>query len=249
MQAAGEQFLLKGLVPAQPANLGDFVRDRATAVALGKALFWDMQTGGDGIQACASCHFHAGVDDRVKNTLAPGANGAFFAFTDGGGPNSTVQSADFPFHKLSDPDNNASAVIADADDIVGSQGVHKRDFVSLSGTAVDNCVDVADAVFHVGPVNTRRVTGRNAPSVIGAAFNFRNFWDGRAREVFNGVDPTGLANPNAVIFRTDANGIAQPVAVQLKPGSAASQSVLRTTRPRCRATVDCSRSLEESSWG
>src|SRR5919198_232163 len=190
-QTSAAQFGLKGIGPALPANLGDFVRDRAAAIALGKALFWEMQTGGDGIQACASCHFHAGVDDRVKNTLNPGANGAFFPFTDGGGPNSTIQVADFPFHKLSDPDNNGSAVISDADDIVGSQGVHKRDFLSLSGVAADNCRDVADAVFHVGPFNTRRVTGRNAPNFIGAAFNFRNFWDGRAREIFNGVDPAG----------------------------------------------------------
>ena len=29
---------------------------RNTAVALGKALFWDMQVGSDGVQACASCH-------------------------------------------------------------------------------------------------------------------------------------------------------------------------------------------------
>ena len=36
---------------------GDFVPNRDIAIALGKAFFWDMQVGSDGVQACASCHF------------------------------------------------------------------------------------------------------------------------------------------------------------------------------------------------
>jgi hypothetical protein len=43
---------------------------RRVAAQLGKALFWDMAVGSDG-QACASCHFHAGVDNRSKNQLSP----------------------------------------------------------------------------------------------------------------------------------------------------------------------------------
>ena len=42
------------------------------ARALGKALFWDMQVGSDGVQACASCHFRAGADPRSKNQVSPG---------------------------------------------------------------------------------------------------------------------------------------------------------------------------------
>lgn len=55
----------------EPDNLSDFVRDRNAAIALGKALFWDMQVGSDGIQSCASCHFHAGADSRAVNQLNP----------------------------------------------------------------------------------------------------------------------------------------------------------------------------------
>jgi cytochrome c peroxidase len=55
-----------------PPNLNDFVRDPAMARALGKALFWDMQVGSDGVQACASCHFRAGADPRSKNQVSPG---------------------------------------------------------------------------------------------------------------------------------------------------------------------------------
>lgn len=38
---------------------------------LGKAFFWDMQTGSDGIQGCASCHFHAGADNRTTHQVNP----------------------------------------------------------------------------------------------------------------------------------------------------------------------------------
>jgi len=70
----------------------------------------------------------------------------------------------------------------------------------------------------------RRVTGRNTPTNINAAFNFRNFWDGRARNEFNGVDPHGADTANAVIFRT-VGGVPQPVKILLRNASAASQAV------------------------
>src|SRR5262245_11906951 len=50
---------LKRIPVPQPSDLNDYVRNRAVAIALGKAFFWDMQVGSDGIQACASCHFRA----------------------------------------------------------------------------------------------------------------------------------------------------------------------------------------------
>jgi hypothetical protein len=53
-----------------PAALQPYI-GRPGAEVLGKALFWDMQIGSDGVQACGSCHFHAGVDNRSKNQLNP----------------------------------------------------------------------------------------------------------------------------------------------------------------------------------
>ena len=50
---------------------------------------------------------------------------------------------------------------------------------------------VPDPVFNVRGIKTRRVEPRNAPTVINAIFNDRNFWDGRAQSDFNGVDPFG----------------------------------------------------------
>src|SRR5262249_49007371 len=66
---------LKTVVVPQPTG-GDII-DQAAAVRLGKTLFWDMQTGGDGQIACATCHFHAGADNRLTNTVNPGPDGLF----------------------------------------------------------------------------------------------------------------------------------------------------------------------------
>ena len=48
-------------------RLDEIVNDRAAAIALGKAFFWDQQVGSDGQTACASCHFRAGTDGRHRS--------------------------------------------------------------------------------------------------------------------------------------------------------------------------------------
>ena len=58
-----------------PSNPNDYVRDREMAIALGKALFWDMQLGSDGVQSCASCHFSAGVDTQGPQPVEPRPSG------------------------------------------------------------------------------------------------------------------------------------------------------------------------------
>jgi mono/diheme cytochrome c family protein len=75
----------------EPENLYDFLTPgtaaRTAAIQLGKALFSGMQVGSDG-QACGSCHFHAGADNRTRNQLNPGsgAGDPTFGFTVGGAP-------------------------------------------------------------------------------------------------------------------------------------------------------------------
>ena len=127
---------LKGVRPPEPPNLADFVMDRQAAITLGKALFWDMNAGSDETQACASCHFNAGADTRIKNQLNPGQrstgpNGSVFDPTASGnigGPNYTVRADDFPFHRLADPTNRDSALLYSSDDVAGSQGVVQSTF-------------------------------------------------------------------------------------------------------------------------
>jgi cytochrome c peroxidase len=218
-------FLLKGHPVPDPTTLGDYVTDRAAAIELGKSLFWDAQAGSDGVQACASCHFNSGADNRAANSLNPGSNGLFNMTGMGNkGPNATTYAGDYPFHKLSNPDVRTSRVMKDSDDVGGSQGVLLRTFGSVGTTRVDSCTDNADAMFSVGGMNVRRVTGRNTPTAINSAYNFRNFWDGRAREVFNGNNPGGAGDSSARIYRAQGDGSLLPVAVLIDHGAAASQS-------------------------
>src|SRR3954469_8721090 len=216
---------LKTVPVPEPSTLMNFVKDRKAAINLGKALFWDMQVGSDGMQACASCHFHAGSDSRTKNNVNPGQAGGDNIFQLVPGPNSEVTAANFPFHRVRNPDNRHS-VLSDVNDVMGSQGVFDTEFLGL---VVDRTAEVGkpvdDPVFHVGANNTRRVTGRNAPSVINAAFNYNNFWDGRANFIFNGVDPFGDANVKARIFTNDGTGALKGVQIHLENSSLASQAV------------------------
>jgi len=226
---------LKTVAVPEPPNLGEFVKDKPAAIALGKALFWDLQVGSNGQQSCASCHFHAGVDNRDKNQLSPGllrVNALGEAdpdvtFNAGKGPNSVLQPADYPFHKLADPNLRSSQVLADTNDIAGSQGVSRTEFIDIvPGSAVDQVEVKPDPVFNVGGINVRQVTDRNTPSIINAVFNFRNFWDGRAQNEFNGVNPFGSRDPGALVLKSPRKqSPPQQVKISLKNSALASQAV------------------------
>ncbi len=119
---------LKTVAVPEPDNIGDFIRNKTAAIALGKSLFWDMQLGSDGIQSCASCHFHAGADNRSKNQInlgqlrvnADGTRNPDTTFNTGGGPNYQLTVADYPFHKLADPNDRLSNVVSDSNDVTCS---------------------------------------------------------------------------------------------------------------------------------
>ena len=78
------------LVDESADGAGGFIKNNEAAILLGKALFWDTQSGSNG-EACGTCHYHAGADNRVKNQLSPGINGGNGVFdvarSGGGGPN------------------------------------------------------------------------------------------------------------------------------------------------------------------
>jgi cytochrome c peroxidase len=54
------------------------VQDNTALIQLGKALFWDMQVGSDGVQSCATCHFSAGADIRARDQISPNLSDANF---------------------------------------------------------------------------------------------------------------------------------------------------------------------------
>jgi cytochrome c peroxidase len=216
---------LKTVVVPEPPDLANYVRNKTAAIRLGKALFWDMQVGSDGVQACASCHFQAGADNRAKNQLGPGLLAGDTTF-DKGGPNYTLKAQDFPFHQRQAPvDRQSSPVVANSNDIVSSQGVHLTQFTGItSGSRLDQGVPLADPVFQVNGTNVRRVEPRNTPTAINAVFNLHNFWDGRANRIFNGQNPFGPADDQARIF-VNNNGALQQVPLRLDFSSLASQAV------------------------
>ena len=244
----------------EPGNLSTFVSDQAALLKFGKALFWDMQLGSDGIQACASCHFKAGADNRSKNQVSPGVKhqplaDPFFGncqepslflgltticSTDPSAtpfhippanvystPNYQLQAADFPFFNLTNPNQLAGVanpVLQDLNDVVSSQGVFSSTLIAtVPGSAQDNVTYTADPDgFIINGIDVRRVEPRNAPTVINTIFNKLQFWDGRAREVFNGVDVTGVPtaqvafaniprNPSLVSIALDNSAVASLV--------------------------------------
>jgi len=141
--AGGSQTLVIPLRPIAPLStvpvppvfgMEGILADKTAAIALGKALFWDMQAGSDDVQACASCHFNAGADSRAINQINPGQAGGDNTFSVGSAPNYHMKpgspeagfggyhDGDYPFHKLADVDQGFT-LISDANDVTGSQGV------------------------------------------------------------------------------------------------------------------------------
>ena len=185
-----------------------------------------MQVGSDGVQACGSCHFRAGADPRSINQLNPGGNDNPNPAIDLGGPNYQLRPSDFPLHKLADPTDRHSPVLRDSDDVVSSQGVHLRQFIGVEPGAIkDNTVPVPDPVFNIQGINTRRAEPRNTPTMINAAFTLHNFWDRRARNIFNGVSVHGAGDAAARVLRATGLNQITPTVVRIDNASLASQAV------------------------
>jgi cytochrome c peroxidase len=220
-------------VPGLLDGSDPIVVNKDKAIALGKALFWDINAGSDGM-ACGSCHFHAGADIRVKNQLNPGlksSNPSGLTFQEmpagNGGPNYTMTQADFPLFQFNDPLNKASGIAFSTDDVMASSGTFSGDFKIASKFAGSNdqCDRKVDPAFHVGVTGTRRVEPRHAPTVINTIFNYRNFWDGRANNVFNGSSPWGERDPKAGVWiKTGARTVVKQ-RLHLQNSSLASLSV------------------------
>lgn len=219
------------LVPElKPSNENDFVRGdtraqkltaRNEAATLGKALFWDMQIGSDSVQACGSCHFNAGADDRTKNQLNPNhvaVPQADLTLQIGNvGPqgnraaNYNLQASDFPFHRGG---QDSTGPGNDVNDVASSMGVRFRLFrdIPTPGTAAFGTAAVSGVRTLLPDLGQetpdpipafqglRRVEPRNTPTFINTALNFDNFWDGRARHDFNGGSVFGPADPQAHVF-------------------------------------------------
>jgi len=197
-------------VPGLLDGVDPIIKDKAMAIALGKALWWDINVGSDGM-VCAGCHGRAGAGQRVKNQLNPGLHSlkpsgqTFQAMASGpgtGGPNYTVNQRDFPFYQFNDPLNKASGVKFSTDDVLSSAGTFSGDFIGVSKfTGMnDECVRSPDPVFNVHGIGTRQAERRNAPSLINTVFNYRTEWNGVGSNIFNGSSEYGERGPNAGVW-------------------------------------------------
>ena len=182
-EAGAQVPALSALPVSGPTNVADFVSDPGAAKVLGKALFWDMQVGSDGVQACATCHFRAGADPRSQNQIGPGllrvaikpgpvvVSDPNFDF-DGLGPHYRLRRKDFTFRQLADPTDRESSITSDTNNVVSSQGVHHAIFGQEGRPGPD-----PDG-FSVGQdrqkANVRRRAAQHA-TMINAVFHHRNF--------------------------------------------------------------------------
>ena len=248
LESLGAAVEADGGVPL-PGNLDQFVRDRAAAIRLGKALFWDMQVGSDGVQACASCHYAAGVDNRTRNQINPGLlniiddrvsdiEGYFNAAHKPDNefhtvkPNEAVTPNDYPFVKYiqkytRNEDGSVGPWGGNSNDVTSSMGVH---FTNFLGVPIDGSVDwgwkLPSPVFtDANGRSVRRVPPRNTPSIINAIFNFTNFWDGAANHEFNGQNPFGRQDTDAKVWVRQSDGSVAQESISLKNASLASQAV------------------------
>jgi cytochrome c peroxidase len=282
----------------QPLS-AEIVKDQTALIRLGKALFWDMQVGSDGIQACATCHFSAGADIRARNQISPNLSDANFKANAPGPPssgsglggdalfgNSTVPftandpnapvpmeppdpnlnrpghptfapnykvvAGDFPLNDWFSPTEltprgpgvtlfeEMSNVSRDTNDILASQGVRRNLFCGIPqgvpptcsstnlacagatspGSPVDCAIPQAD-LFNVKGTNVRRAMPRNSPTMINAAFNFDNLWEGKASFIFNGVDPFGFRDRTKTLLETVGTSV-HPVFIRITNSSVAS---------------------------
>ena len=99
------------------------------------------------------------------------------------------------------------------DDVRGSAGV--RPMTSQGNRIVPTS----------GHGSQRQTTGRHSPSVINSIFYVRNFWDGRANEVFNGRSQWGARDAETSTYWNDAGDKLGLRRIWLTNASLASQAV------------------------
>jgi cytochrome c peroxidase len=243
--------LIRPHVPELEEGAG-IITNKQLALVLGKALFWDKQAGSDGM-ACASCHFSAGADSRIRNQLTPGFKDARFgpdgdqtfgsthsdtgAVLPGEMPslnkarsNYVLNKADFPLHQPSDYKDRNSPLRTTTNDVVSSSGAYNTKFISVNASGGrDKCTKADGSVFRAGPYPGRQVEPRNTPTTINAAFYHSNFWDGRANNLFNGVGVFGMrdiqGDPNKRLIILNASNEPELGYLTIRNASLASQAV------------------------
>lgn len=106
------------------------------------------------------------------------------------------------------------------DGIIGSLGVRDSLF---NGVSLETATGRADSKDNMSVPLEFFITGRQAPPTVESEFE-HNFWDGRANNCFNGVDPGGKKGKRGLHQRNSAGNIV-PATFRLCDASQASQAV------------------------
>ena len=119
----------------------------------------------------------------------------------------------------------ANIAAPDVNDVVSSMGVRFSPFNDIApigqfaagrSPGSRRCCRISRTPGAVDPIpgfqgrRKSRVEPRNTPTMQAAAFNFDNFWDGRARHDFNGGSVFGAADPQAHVFVEQRRGRPRP---------------------------------------
>jgi cytochrome c peroxidase len=136
---------------------------------------------------------------------------------------------------------SAGNIVRTTNDVVSSMGVKFGRFKDIqlgfipsaggvnvvrmdlrSDAAIDNIDPIPGFAGNDGSGHQfRRVEPRNTPTLFAAAFNFDNFWDGRARHDFNGGSVFGAADPQGHVW-VNAGGTLTPTRQIIRFSSLAS---------------------------
>ena len=143
---------LKEIPVPEPSDLATYVRNREAAIVLGKALFWDMQVGSDGVQACASCHFRGGRRSAVDQSGQSGRPGQSRP-DDLRRPELSIESVGLPAAPAGRSHRTATRRCCAASTTSSRRkGVHLRQFVRAERGAIkdDTAVGARPGVQHPG---------------------------------------------------------------------------------------------------
>ena len=176
---------------------------------------------------------NTGGDTKFGSTAGSAPLGTF-AGGGAGRPEHTLKASDFPGHQLVDHTDRNSALLITTNDRVSSQGAYNGVFEAVRTLGkTDVCDDFSGAIFYAGKkpgqYPARQVEPRNTPTVVNSALNHRQFYDGRANNMFNGVAPFGMrdiiADASKRLLLFDNSGYPYATFLQLENGSLASQAV------------------------
>ena len=106
------------------------------------------------------------------------------------------------------------------DGIVGSLGVQDSLF---NGVSITTATGRANSKDDMSVPLEFFITDRQAPPTVESEFE-HNFWDGRANNCFNGVDPGGKKGQRG-LYQRDSDGNVVPTTFRLCDASQASQAV------------------------